>query len=101
MRSYLVGASAQAETAVTHDENTVGDREGARRILLGDENRHAARSNRRQLVVDASERHRRETERWLVQHEEARPRHERARDREHLLLAAGEQSRHLTAPFGE
>ena len=31
----------------------------------------------------------REAERGLVEHEEARPRHERAADGEHLLLAAG------------
>jgi hypothetical protein len=54
---------------MTHDERAVGGRKGARRILLGDENRDAAGANHRQLVVDASERHRREAERWLVQHE--------------------------------
>ena len=32
---------------------------------------------------------RRETERWLVEQQELRPQHQSARDRQHLLLAAG------------
>ena len=43
----------------------------------------------------------REAERGLVQHEQSGPRHERAADRAHLLLAAREQPRELGLPLGE
>jgi hypothetical protein len=44
---------------------------------------------------------RRQTERQLVDQQQGRPRHQRARERELLLLAAGERSRQLPAPIGE
>ena len=43
----------------------------------------------------------RETERRLVKHNELRPRHQRARNRQHLLLAARKRTGLLLAPFGQ
>jgi hypothetical protein len=42
--------------------------------------------------------HWRKTERRLVEHQQFRLHHERARDREHLLLAPGERPRDLALP---
>ena len=46
---------------------------------------------------DLLDHERREAERGLVHQQEARPRHQRARDREHLLLAAGQRAGELLA----
>ena len=43
----------------------------------------------------------REPERGLVEHDELRPRHQRAADREHLLLAARQRAGGLVPPLGE
>ena len=42
---------------------------------------------------------RRQTQRRLVQHQQARPAHQRAADRHHLLLAAGQRAGKLALPF--
>ena len=66
------------------------------RILLDDEHRQPVPLV--QLADDAEDLahdQRREPERRLVEHEQPRPRHQRAREREHLLLAAGERARRL------
>ena len=44
---------------------------------------------------------RREAERRLVEHQERRPHEKRARDRQHLLLAARQRSGLLAPPLGE
>src|SRR5712664_1485125 len=48
-----------------------------------------------QHVQDRVHDARHDAEARLVEHQEARPRHERARDRQHLALAAGERARAL------
>src|SRR5439155_18655068 len=49
-----------------------------------------------------SEHYRRgETERGLIEQEQARLRHERTPDREHLLLAAGQRARRLPEPLAQ
>src|SRR5258705_10422387 len=42
-----------------------------------------------------------QAERRLVQHEHGRARHQRAADREHLLLAPAERARELASPLAE
>ena len=54
-----------------------------------------------EVLEDLLHHHRREAEARLVQHEEARPRHEPAADRAHLLLAAGQRARELARALGE
>ena len=51
--------------------------------------------------ADRLHHHRREAERGLVEHEQCRPGHERAADREHLLLAAGQLPGELLLPLVE
>ena len=74
----------------------IGEAEGHRRVLLHDQHAdlllfiHGAQ-DLEQLPDDE----RREAERGLVEQHEARPQHQRARHREHLLLAARERARLL------
>ena len=74
----------------------VGHGEGERHLLLRDQQRHA-------LLLEPFERLegdlrdlRRQPRRRLVEHQEPRPRHERATHREHLLLTAAQGSRLLS-----
>src|SRR6266478_1328918 len=76
--------------------------EGHRGVLLDEKHAHAL------LLVDRSHDaedlagdQRRQAERRLVKQEQARTRHEGARHREHLLLAARERARLLPLPLGE
>ena len=73
----------------------VGHGERERHLLLGDQQGHA-------LLLEPFERLerelrdlRRQSGRRLVEHEEPRPRHERATHGQHLLLAAAQSSRLL------
>src|SRR3954451_18954384 len=68
------------------------------RVLLNQQDRHAAfliesfKKRKQRLRYS-----RREAERGLVAHQDARRGHQRARDRQHLLLAAGKTSGGLIA----
>ena len=61
------------------------------RVLLDQEDRRSLRVDLRQNPKDRFAEDRRESERRLVEHEELRACHQRATDRQHLLLAAGER----------
>src|SRR6266852_4500028 len=65
--------------------------EGGLDVLLDDQDRRALPIERADDLHQALHHQRRETERKLVDHEQARTRHERAADRDHLLLATGER----------
>jgi len=72
----------------------IGEVERRRDVLLDEQDAHAL------LAIDGAHDaedlagdERREPERGLVEEEQARPQHERAPDREHLLLAPGEAPR--------
>ena len=51
--------------------------------------------------VDLRDQHRRDAERRLVEHQQARSAHRAARDREHLLLAARERRSALLEPLAQ
>src|SRR4051812_10612748 len=68
------------------------------RVLLDDEDRDAALRDFSDRFEDLRDELRRDPERWLVEKKQARPRHQRTPDREHLLLAAGERSAFLFHP---
>src|SRR5919201_2984906 len=69
------------------------------RVLLDDEHRQALLLvQRAHDPEDLLDDERREPERRLVEEEEARPAHQRAAEREHLLLSARERPRLLAAP---
>src|ERR1044071_9233523 len=87
----FIGAAARDDAPAFDDVGTIGQREREARHLVDEQDRRrlgAQAIKRREQVVDHG---RREAERRLVEQEALRPRHQSARDREHLLLAAGEQ----------
>src|SRR6478736_3257353 len=69
--------------------------------LLDDQHGVALRADAAHEREDRLHHHRREPGRRLVEEQELRPRHERAPDGAHLLLAARERAGRLTAPFLE
>ena len=71
------------------------DLERLARVLLDQEDRHALGVDVDAHAEDRLDEDRREAERWLIEHQEPRVRHERASDREHLLLSTGERPREL------
>src|SRR5262245_96337 len=101
-----VGGELGARALVDHraaleDRRPIGDREHLLRVLLDQDRRHAlvaddATQRRQQLLdQDGGEPFQR-----LVEQDDARIEHERAADREHLLLAAGELVAEVAAAFG-
>ena len=86
------GGQGQAQLAVREHVRPVGERDRALRALLDEEDREPAvadRAERREHEIDDR---RRQAERGLVEEQDARPRDERARDRELLLLPARERA---------
>src|SRR4051812_41523597 len=85
----LGGGAFEDDAPGFDDVAAVRDRERAMGVLLDEQRGHA------ELAVEPLDdgKHlvdqpRREPERWLVEEQQARPGHERAPDREHLLLTA-------------
>ena len=76
----------------------IRDRERHDGGLIDQQDGHALVAQRGEQIVKPFDQLRREAERGLVEHQHARARHQAARDREHLLLAAGQQPRALVAP---
>src|SRR5687768_3206695 len=70
-------------------------------ILLDHEQRDTLLLETADIVEYLRHDARRKAERGLVQHQEARPRHHRARDRQHLLLAARQRACELPAALAE
>ena len=95
MRSVSFGVGrgqGHAQLAVRHDVRAVGERDGALRALLDEQHGHAAVANLRQRVEDDVHDRRGEPERRLVQEQDGRACHERACDRELLLLSTREHA---------
>src|SRR6266542_714659 len=91
VRAELVGLAVEDDPAVLHDVAVVRDPEREVRVLLDEqEARLLLAVHALDDVEDFAHEQRREAERRLVEEDELRARHERAADREHLLLAAGE-----------
>src|ERR1700722_17335046 len=103
----VVGANHLRGTAERHpsgfdQHRAVGEIESERGVLLDDEKAHALVAiNLAERAKDFRHHQRRKAERRLVEHQQTRPHEKRARDRQHLLLAARERSRLLAAPFGK
>src|SRR3954465_14117309 len=98
----LARRPAQDRAARLEDHAAVREVERKLHVLLDEEDGDAM------LVADAADHSadflhhpRREAEKRLVDHQELRPRHQAARDRHHLLLAAGEGVRELRATLPE
>src|SRR5882724_650757 len=97
----LRGAAVDHRASALQHVAAGGDGERQLDVLLDEEQGHA-------VAVDAADRLRqalddlgREAEERLVDHEQPRPRHEAARDGDHLLLAAGQRVRRLAGARGD
>src|SRR5580765_4605520 len=84
-----VGAAAlERDATVLEHVAAAGQAERLARVLLHEEHRGADAVDLGDDAEDLLHDDGRQAERGLVEHEDARPRHERAADGEHLLLAA-------------
>src|SRR5438132_2870281 len=79
----------------------VGDAGQRAHVLVDDQNRLAGALQALETAPDLRADERRQAFRRLVENQEPRIRHERAADREHLLLATGEVAAHARAPATE
>ena len=79
----------------------VGDRDQRLDILVDHQDRLAGLLQPRQALPDFLPDQRRQTFGRLVENEQPRIGHQRAADRQHLLLAAGQQIAHLVGAFRE
>ena len=82
-------------------ECTMGTGERLVRVLLDQKDRRALLVDLRDDLEDLLDELRRETHRRLVKQQEARLRHQRPADREHLLLTTGHRAALLGPPFRE
>src|SRR5260221_14159912 len=89
------------DAPVLDDVGAVGERQRESRHLVDEQDGRGFRAQpleRREQIVDPL---RPEAERRLVEQQQPRPRHQAARDGEHLLLAAGEQPRALVQALAQ
>ncbi len=87
---------------VDHDGDVFGDRRRHPDVLLDDEDRHVGfLSQTQQHLLDLRHDHRRETLGRFVHDQELRIRHQRARNRQHLLLAAGKLRAAVVSTLGQ
>ncbi len=97
----LGGGATEADLAALHEVRPVGDGERDVHALLDEHHRHAvgghALDDRQELADD----HRREPERQLVDQQHLGPHDEAHREREHLLLAAGQVGGGRVEPLAE
>src|SRR5208282_3046505 len=78
------------DPAVLHDEKSIGQGRREAEILLDEQDRETRSFELGDGAADLLNDDRRETLRRLVEHQEARAGAQDSRDREHLLLAAGQ-----------
>src|SRR5579864_9721369 len=89
------------DAAVLQEIDARGDVEGGERILLHQEDCRSRFLDLPDRLEDLHLEPVRDADRGLVEQQQLRPSHERAADRHHLLLAAGEGACLLAATFAE
>src|SRR5215212_4093818 len=82
----------RGQLAVREDVRPVGEGDRPLSTLLDEQHGHSSLADLVQRFEDDAHELRREPERRFVEQQEVRPRDERARDRELLLLSAGQRS---------
>src|SRR3989441_3766414 len=98
----LGGRARHDDAAGLEEVGMVRQVERRRHVLLDEQDADALLAvDRTDDAEDLADDERREPERGLVQEQEPRPQHERTRDGEHLLLAAGEAPGDLAPPLTE
>src|SRR5947208_7209341 len=91
----LAGAAGEGDAAGVQDHYFVGELEGEPDVLLDEQDRLAFGLQAGDGAADLGDDERREALGGLVHQEHARVAHQRPRDGEHLLLAAGKGARDL------
>src|SRR5712692_5530735 len=99
----LIGRSPlKSDLAVNNDIAAVGDPDRLVEILLGHQHgKRIALLHFGNRIDGSADENRREANRWFVDQKDFRRQHERAPQRQHLLLAAGKAACELTAALGE
>ena len=96
------GVDDAVDAAVDHDGDVPRHRRRHADILLDHEHRHVAVvAKAHQHLLDLGDDHRRQSLGRLVHDQEMRIGQKRARDRQHLLLAAGELTAAMVLAFGQ
>src|SRR5919108_1250716 len=90
--SQARGRSAELDGSLLQHVDAVGERQRELGVLLGEQDGETVRLEPRDLVAQVIDHDRRQPLRRLVEQQELRVAHQRARDGEHLLLAAREVS---------
>ena len=98
---HLVRRPLEHHAPALDHVGVLGDRERLRHVLLDEQHRDALVADPPHLCEQLVEHLRREAEGGFVEHQQARASHERAPDREHLLLAAAHRAGELVAPLFE
>src|SRR5262245_60445860 len=88
----LGGGTAPDDSPLLEDVVRVRDARERRHVLVDQQDRLPSRLERLDAAPDLRAHERRQPLGRLVQNEQARIRHQRAADREHLLLTAGERA---------
>src|SRR5687767_12696275 len=83
--------------ALLHDVHPIGHGERERHVLLDEQDRHALLVEDLDDLADLAHHPRHEPLRWLVEQDDLRLEHHRARDGKHLLLTTGERAPRLVA----
>src|SRR5262245_60694592 len=100
VREQRGARSVERDRTVLEDVSPVGEPQRSQHILFHEEDGDALAIDLGEIREDRGDDDRRQAERRLVEHEQARTRHERAADRHHLLLAARERAGELPPPLG-
>src|SRR3989454_845453 len=97
----LRGAAVDHRAPALQHVAAGGDGERQLHVLLDEQQGHAVAVDPANRLGQVRDDLGREAEERLVDHEQPRPRHEAARDGDHLLLTAGERVRRLTRARGD
>src|SRR5215831_3070740 len=95
------GRAGERDAALLQAIDVVRRLERLHDVLLDDDEGTAFGDDRRQAGIDLAHHDRRETETDLIAEQKFRVRHQRAADRDHLLLAAGERGARRVAALGQ
>src|SRR5437867_3749285 len=96
----LAGA-VQHDAAVLDHVAAVAERQGARNVLLDQQDRRAARVDRAQVLEDQLHHDGRQAQAGLVEQQQRRLRHQATADGAHLLLAARQRAGQLALALAE
>src|SRR3990170_633234 len=95
----LLDGAAEADVGLAHEVDAVGEGHRDLQVVLDEEDRHAGLVDLGQDVADLLDQERGEALGGLVDQQQAGVAHQRPRDREHLLLAAGQEPALLRGPL--